>query len=276
MQRKLKCRGGLLALTVAWALSSTAYAQQCQNKDGVWVHEDDGIRHVLYGTDGLNMFSEVNLEEWRGDRLAWRAKGTVTCSNGVSVCYLLLPNNSGLSGNDATTSIIIEQIDEHNDGLGEWVVLAAMNSALWYSGGAKVEWFDGFRPEPEDERVTAPNVYRLEKCRKLNGGAGPIEATRSISGTLYGTPELCTAYRREGSLIPDDLPDGRFNDGYWWLDDNSLVGWELECRVTDRTKFKLTLACAGEALEWEESKYIRSGDGWVEIDGTRLERCARR
>lgn len=262
-----------LSAVLLAASAATTFAQQCQKKNAVWVNERDGVRYVIYGTDGFEMFSAVNLEEWRDDKLAWRAKANVTCSNGVSVCYLLIENASGLSGDDATTSIVVEQIDEHGDGLSEWVVLAGMDSALWYSGGAKVEWFNGFKPKTTDERVIAPNIYSFESCHEAAITTQEDTPKREVSGQLFGIPDLCKAYLREGSLIADTTADGRANDGLWWLDDKNLVGWEFECDVTNRTNDSLSLSCSGEGETWEENRKLRKGNGWIEVSGVRLNSC---
>lgn len=64
----------------------------------IWESINDNKRHLIYGTDGLNYGSQVVIEEWRDNELAWKLDATVTCSNGAVICYLLVPNASGLSG----------------------------------------------------------------------------------------------------------------------------------------------------------------------------------
>lgn len=155
-----------LFLTVLFVIPQLAWAKpQCDQKYGIWATEADGVRYVVYGSDGVAYSSNVYFEEWRQSRLAWRANAKVTCSNGAVICYALVENASGLTGDDATTGVALEEIDENADGLPEWVVFAALGQSLYYSGGAKVEWFNGFGPA-EDDRVTMPNIYQFFDCRE--------------------------------------------------------------------------------------------------------------
>lgn len=124
-----------------------------------WEAIGENKRHLIYGTDGLNYGSQVVIEEWRENKLAWKLESTVTCSNGVVICYLLVPNASGLEGNDATTSVVIERIDTDDDGIDDWIILAAFEQGLYYNGGGVVSWYNGFKPV-ENERITAPNIYK--------------------------------------------------------------------------------------------------------------------
>lgn len=129
------------------------------NSNTSWGSIGEDKRHLIYGTDGLNYGSQVVIEEWRENKLAWKLESTVTCSNGAVICYLLVPNASGLEGNDATTSVVIERIDTDDDGVDDWIILAAFEQGLYYNGGGKVSWFNGFKPD-ENERITAPNIYK--------------------------------------------------------------------------------------------------------------------
>ncbi|UVC12325.1 hypothetical protein IHQ71_29300 (plasmid) [Rhizobium sp. TH2] len=70
----------------------------CTNKTAIWAYEKNGTRHVVYGTDGVDYGSSVYFEEWRGNKLAWRASGAATCSNGAVICSVTVKNASGLSG----------------------------------------------------------------------------------------------------------------------------------------------------------------------------------
>ncbi|MDP3526103.1 MAG: hypothetical protein Q8S27_16120 [Hoeflea sp.] len=155
-----------LFLAVLFWVPQWAWAKpQCEQDYAIWVSEADGVRHIVYGSEEVRYYSNVYFEEWRQSKLAWRSKGMVTCSNGAVICYANVENASDLGGDDATTSVVIEEIDENADGLPEWVVFAGLGQSIYYDGGAKVEWFNGFGL-PEDDRVTMPNVYRFLSCRE--------------------------------------------------------------------------------------------------------------
>ena len=155
-----------LFLTALFAIPQVGWSKpQCDQKYGIWAAEADGVRYVVYGSNGVAYNSDVYFEEWRQSKLAWRAKAKVTCSSGAVTCCGLVENASGLSGDEAMTDVVLEEIDEDADGLPEWVVFAGLGQRLYYSGGAKVEWFNDFGPS-ENDRITMPNVYRFFDCRK--------------------------------------------------------------------------------------------------------------
>src|SRR5262245_34997729 len=104
-------------------LHTVAARSQCDEANAIWATEQDGVRHVLYGSEGLSNGSRVSIEEWRKAKLAWRAQGTVICSV-QSICYLVVDNN--LKSPDRETEIIMETIDNDGDELADWVVLAAL------------------------------------------------------------------------------------------------------------------------------------------------------
>mgnify|MGYP003658993562 CR=1 FL=1 len=114
--------------------------------------------------NGLSYGSDLTIEERRNGKVAWKAHGFVTCSNGASICYAIMDNNSGLDGNDKTTDVILETINQDDRFVPQWVILAAHAQRLWYNNGLKVEWLNGFHPEDEYERVTAPNIYERMAC----------------------------------------------------------------------------------------------------------------
>ena len=147
--------GALFFATQAWA--------QCSDKRAIWTHEMGEVRHVVYGTEGVNYASKIYFEEWRSGKLAWRGGGEVTCSNGASTCYGLIRNHIG---EDNTTDVVLEQIDEDRDGIAEWVIFAGLSQALWYSEGLEVEWFNGFKREDPSDRIQASNIYKLSGCRE--------------------------------------------------------------------------------------------------------------
>jgi hypothetical protein len=147
--------GAILAPPQAWAA--------CSDKRAIWTHDMGYIRHVVFGTEGVNYGSKIYFEEWRGGKLAWRGGGEVTCSNGASTCYGLIVNHIG-DGN--TTDVVIEQIDENKDNIADWVIFAGLSQALWYSEGLEVEWFNGFKREDPADRIQASNIYKLSGCRE--------------------------------------------------------------------------------------------------------------
>lgn len=156
----------LHVLTVLFMVPQAAWSNpQCEQDYAIWVSETGNVRHIVYGSEGVRYYSDVYFEEWRESKLAWRARASVTCSNGAVTCYALVENASGSTGDDGITSIVIEQIDENADGLPEWVVFAALGQSLYYNGGAKVKWFNGFG-QGQYDRVTMPNIYQFFDCRE--------------------------------------------------------------------------------------------------------------
>lgn len=147
-----------LTLTAPNVLAAT----KCTDKRAVWEHDMGEVRHIVYGTEGVNYFSKIYFEEWRGGKLAWRGRGEITCSNGASTCYGLVRNNLG---DDGITEAVLERIDTDGDRIDDWVVFAGLSQALWYSEGLKVDWFNGFKPEDPSERIQASNIYKLSGCR---------------------------------------------------------------------------------------------------------------
>lgn len=136
---------------------------KCTDKRAIWANDVGDVRHIVYGTEGVNYFSKVYFEEWRGGKLAWRGGGEIGCSNGASTCYGLVRNNFG-EGN--ITEAVLERIDADGDGVADWVIFAGLSQALWYNEGLKVEWFNGFRPEDPSDRIQASNIYRISGCRE--------------------------------------------------------------------------------------------------------------
>jgi hypothetical protein len=152
----------LFALAGAFAVAPHAWAQ-CSDKRAIWTHQMGDVKHVVFGTEGVNYASKIYFEEWRGDKLAWRGGGEVTCSNGASTCYGLIRNHTG---GEATTDVVLEQIDENQDGIADWVIFAGLSQALWYSEGLEVDWFNGFKREDPSDRIQASNIYKLSGCRE--------------------------------------------------------------------------------------------------------------
>lgn len=155
----------MIAATFVMGSISTA-AAECAPKDMVWSASGDTEKYVLYGSEGIEYGSKVSIEAWRSSKLAWRAKGSVSCSNGAVICYMMMDNASGGTGEDATTDAVMETIDENKDGIPDYVILAALGQNLYQVGGAKVEWFNGFKPTDEDDRVFPENTFKFLSCKK--------------------------------------------------------------------------------------------------------------
>jgi hypothetical protein len=159
--------------------TSTAKAAHCAAKAGIWADRaDGGVRTIVYGTNGLIYPSDIYFEEWRGNKLAWRIKGQLECSNGVSTCYAAVgskgdgvsaPTGEGAKaeGDDAPpmSHAVLETIDENDDGMAEFAVFAGLSQILHYDGGANVEWFNGFAPEANDLPASPANIYKFMGCR---------------------------------------------------------------------------------------------------------------
>jgi len=150
-----------LMLTVPQVIA----AENCTDKRAIWANEMGDVRHIVYGTEGVNSFSKIHFEEWRGGKIAWRGGGEIACSNGASTCYGLIRNNLG---DNAMTESVLEQIDADGDGVADWVIFAGLSQALWYNEGLKVEWFNGFAPEGPADRIQTSNIYRISGCRKTD------------------------------------------------------------------------------------------------------------
>lgn len=136
----------------------------CNDAHAIWANEKGDVRQILYGSQGVPALgTDIVVEEWRKGKLAWRAAGTGTCSNGAVICYASFVNM--LEGKDNETSAIIETIDTNGDGIQDWIILSALQQQAYYAGGLKVEWFNGFKPV-EDERVSPQNQFKFFSCRK--------------------------------------------------------------------------------------------------------------
>jgi len=98
-------------------------------------------------------------------------------------------------------------------------------------------------------------------------GVGPGEA--EIVGTLYGTPDLCDSYHHDTSFFDQPVT----NDGIWWMDDKRLVGHESYCEIKTKSKAEVEFFCSYEDQSEMQTSELRTGDGWIEIDGQRLDKC---
>lgn len=243
---------------------------ECDDTTAIWATaEDDGVRHLLYGTSSITMWSGIFIEEWRSGKRAWRTKAAwATCSNGEVTCSVQFSDETS---SDGGASAVIERIDEDRDGLAEWIVLAGLREELYYGGGAAVEWDEGFRPEDDDgmsERaVPSSNAFKFFACRK-----DPVAMDKT---TLFGADEVCHKYRESGSLEPDPtFPSAP--DAIWWMTGSVIKGAEFNCSVASFGKDgTITATCRKNPAE--ESKVTRiplSYEGeYVVVAGQRLDMC---
>lgn len=103
-------------------------------------------------------------------------------------------------------------------------------------------------------------------------GVGPDPSEANVVGTLYGIPNLCASY----SDNSDFFAKPSNGDGIWWMDDKRLVGHEIYCDIESKLKTEIKLLCHYEADETgKQTSQFQIGNGWVEIDGERLEECAK-
>jgi hypothetical protein len=157
-------RRAILAVLFAVFYPNMAIAL-CTNSDAVWSADQEDEHYVIYGTDGIEYGSKISIEKWHHKQLIWRGHAYESFSNGYVVRRLSFDNASGGTGFDGETDAVLETIDENNDGLYDWITLAAIEQSLHYAGGLKVKWFHG-KPKLYDEPITIPDVYRFLACKK--------------------------------------------------------------------------------------------------------------
>jgi hypothetical protein len=273
----------LLAMMM-WLSPGDAYAR-CDNEHATWeASSDDGVRHTLaIKSDDQVAGSIARIEEWRGGKLAWRLQGEILCSNGNVTCQLSLPNmmdpDNPAKGEDDYATVVVERIDDDGDRNAEWIVLANLHQKLYYSGGANVEFVNGFGREYEDERMLAPNIYKFAGCRAASDTPKAEEPgpTQQIVGTLYGIPQLCDAYKHEGALIPSILgvqPDADFRFGTWWMDDMRVVGGQGDCAIVKKNPDgTIELTCSAWDQTWTESRKYSEKAGVRRVGSVKLRPC---
>jgi len=234
----------MISTGLALAALSLPAGAACDSSNAQWVAKGDSYQIVLYGTKGLGYGSKLYLEEWRGDKLAWRARGSVACSNGASICYAMMRTDYPPSeGQLDILDLEIEEIDENDDLLAEWVVLPAFAQKLYSSHrGLKVEWFNGFKLDEGDHHVLAPNIYKLDGCPDSRQKLDPRWGIILPDGPIYGIPELCSAYLRDGSFAPDPISGPTV--GTWWMDDRTIGGQDGACDIAEKkTDGSIDLIC---------------------------------
>jgi hypothetical protein len=271
MIREIALLASLVSATTAHAATSKP---ACDNAHAVWASEKDDVRQVIYGTDGLNYGSTIYLEEWRQGKLAWRANGRTTCSNGASICYAMFEDMSGKTGEDATTDVVVETIDADEDGLDDWIVLAAAGQNLYYSGGLKVTWYNGF-DNVTDDRIVSRNVFRFLSCRTAKELVlfEPAKTdVDELTGALYASPDVCDQYRSTGALTPTE--PGK-SEGLWWMDDRKIVGSEMDCKIVALSNDTLRARCELAGKTSIEDYPFRTKGKSREIMGQTLQLCNR-
>jgi hypothetical protein len=246
----------------------------CDNARAVWANEKDSVRQVIYGSDGLNYGSTIYLEEWRDGKLAWRANGRTTCSNGASICYAMFEDMSGKTGDDALTSAVIESVDADEDGVDDWIILAAAAQTFYYSAGLKVTWYNDF-DNPNEERILPRNVFKLLSCRNAKEVVlfePPKTDVDELTGALYASPDVCDQYRSTGALTPTKPGT---NDGPWWMDDRKIVGHEMDCKIISFSTDTLRARCELDGETTVENYPFRTKGKTREIMSQKLQLCNR-
>jgi hypothetical protein len=274
----------LLAMIV-WLTPGGAHAARCDDEHATWeALSEGGIRHTLAIKPDYQVAGSIaRIEEWRGGKLIWRLQGEILCSNGDVTCQLSLPNmmdpDNPAKGEDDYTTVVVEQIDDDGDRNADWIVLANLHQKLYYSGGANVEFVNGFGRTSDDERMLAPNVYKFAGCR-VESDAPKVDQSdpsRQIVGTLYGIPQLCDAYSYEGKLIPSILgvqPEADFRFGTWWMDDKRVVGGQGDCAIVKKSPdATVELACSGWGQTWTETRKYSEKADVRRIGNVKLRRC---
>ncbi|MCX2696231.1 hypothetical protein [Ochrobactrum chromiisoli] len=156
-----------LSIVALFASVSASYADfQCPAGQPAWhAQNKKNADFYLYGTKGFDWESKLYLERWDKGSLTWRVSPERTCSNGVSTCYMLFPKleeyRDETKKEDDRLSVSYEMISDDQDE-NRYIVLAALTQSAWYAGGIDVERFN--KPETEEERVIAPNVYTKMNC----------------------------------------------------------------------------------------------------------------
>jgi hypothetical protein len=269
---------------IAWLASSDVFAR-CDDEHATWESASrDGVRHTLaIRSDDQLVGFIARIEEWRGDKLAWRLQAEILCSNGAVTCRLDVPNtmnpDDANKGEDDYATTIVERIDADGDDNSEWIVLAGLEQELYYSGGASVEFLNGFGREYDDERMLAPNIYKFAGCREASDPpkTGEPGAGHQVAGAVYGIPQLCDVYEHEHTLIPSILgkqPNVDFRFGTWWMDDERVVGGQGDCAIVRKNpNGTIDLSCLGWDQQWEESRKYSEEGNVRHVGDVELKRC---
>ncbi|RWA98305.1 hypothetical protein [Mesorhizobium sp.] len=148
------------------AASQATAGESCTSHDAVWSHESRGSTWRYYTTGSAWTMRDAFIEKWTGQKLDYRIKGEWTCSNGAVICQVIMPTkplDSPTDAADGTVNAVFEEIDENGDRVPEWVVLAGLGQAYYYSAGPRYDFVNGDEPP---HRSYIPNVFKYETCNR--------------------------------------------------------------------------------------------------------------
>ncbi|WP_155765453.1 hypothetical protein [Mesorhizobium erdmanii] len=160
-------------------------------------------------------FGTVKLTEYRHGKAVWVAHGEATCSNGISICYIILPLKS-----KGSVELPYETVETQESSL-EMIVIPSLRENVYLSdwnaldrgkyGGLAVDLLGGFTPE-ENEELAPSNVYRYAGCSQ------PEKAPKDSSGTLGALGEVTgDALGASGEATGDaPLTDSMFQNCEKW------------------------------------------------------------
>ncbi|MCV0351842.1 MAG: hypothetical protein K5863_17325 [Nitratireductor sp.] len=259
-----------LGLALIFLVSHVALSYaQCENKNTSWIAERDGTRYQISGSHGLSYGSAVAIEGFQDTRRLWVAKGTITCSNGASICYLLVDRGTD-APDTGPIGVVLETIDENEDDMPEWAILASFGQTMW-PYGLRAEWAEA-APVENRSPIFPPNIYRLKHCRVDNSIAVPdgAENSQSIIGwTTYYNPRF--GYQIEipptfSEVIEPANGDGGISRS---LEGNAeLSVWGHHIITGDfRTEIESRIA-SSEQQGWKIS-YKRRTDHWASWSGSK-------
>jgi hypothetical protein len=167
-------------LAFVWICLAPQASANCTDNEAEWEAEGkDGNFYQMFSTQTSAALTGFVFYEWRNNRAeqwknnphgykggmqSWELPAKFECSFEDSICKIFVPvNKAGGSGKSSVISAIVDMIDEDKNGLSEIVVFGGLEQLLSESGGASVEWKNGFSPN-KSETVTLPNVFRFQIC----------------------------------------------------------------------------------------------------------------
>jgi hypothetical protein len=102
----------------------------------------------------------VRFSQYQNGKLNWVSEGNFGCSNGASVCSILIESNAE---SDSLIDIPFEQLTASN---GEtFLVMPAFAQTAYRAQGLRVVSHNDWKPEIKNTE-TAPNIYVLSTCKK--------------------------------------------------------------------------------------------------------------
>lgn len=118
---------------------------------------------------------EATLKEFRYDKLAWVAKGEMSCTNGTWVCYLAFKDNLETSGENADT-VFFGVVTDEGGNAKSLVAPGWRENLYWkaertknrdgqgYNGGLVVEWLNGYSADPDEPNGIPASVFASAQC----------------------------------------------------------------------------------------------------------------